>query len=193
MSFVFVILGFLLCGLFFGCSPRFTMHTENIEADSIAITRQVDASLTRWTHETDSAMHQTLNLYLGWQLSTEREHETIIESVVTTVDSLGQEIRTEHRTISRETYNDRAESEQKIASELGVRLTNAIARQDSIWHYRLDSVTAIIARHDSTYIAQKDEGESRPPWYRRWLNIIKHLLAGAAIGLLGWLYIRNKL
>lgn len=186
------VIGLLICALLNSCSPKVTMRTENIRVDSAAVSRQVDASMNRWTQQTDSMLQQTLNLYIGWQLSAERQHETITESIVTSTDSAGREVRTENRTISRDVAIDRTQSEQAMSQELDSRVSTAIAAYDSIWSFRLDSMASVIAKHDSTYISQSDAtAQDNRPWYKRWWSALKNVLAGIILGICLWFTIKN--
>ena len=176
-------------GLLSGCTvPRAVEehHHHHYEADTAAVSRQVDARLTSWHTEMEAFVRERLEQFSKQQQQSEHQHETITETVTVSLDSLGREIRQEQRTISRDISRELQTIEQHITREYESRLSTVVDSLDSAWQQRYDSLSARVAQMDSTLVTKTPVGDARP-WYRRWWDAIQYILIGSVIAAAIWL------
>ena len=174
----------LILFVFCGCTtPRAVEehHHHHYEADTAAVSRQVDAHLTSWRQQMDSSWNERISQYLSQQQQTEQQHETITETVTETVDSLGRKIRQEQRTISRDITRELQTIEQHITREYEMRLRNVTDSLDSTWQQRYDSLSARVVSIDSTSVKKTPVAEDNRPWYKRLWDHIQWLVIGIVI------------
>lgn len=179
----------LLMGLLSGCTvPKAVEehHHHHYEADTAAVSRQVDARLTQWHTEMEAFFRERLEQFVSQQQQSEHQHETIQETVTVSLDSLGREIRQEQRTISRDISRELQTIEQHITREYEQRLRSTVDSIDSAWQQRYDSLAARVAQMDSTLVKKTPVGDARP-WYRRWWDAIQYILIGSVIAAAIWL------
>ena len=167
-----------------GCTtPRAISETSthSREADSLALKQLMDARLSSWRQQFDSAWSERISQYTNQQQSSEQQHETIQETVTVTLDSLGREMRQEQRTISRDISREQQILEQRLTREYEARLQTAIDSLDASWQSRLDAGETRITEADSTSVTKTPVAQDSRPWYRRWWDHIQWLLIGAVV------------
>lgn len=179
----------LLMGLLTGCTvPKAVEehHHHHYEADTAAVSRQVDARLTQWHTEMEAFFRERLEQFVSQQQQSEHQHETIQETVTVSLDSLGREIRQEQRTISRDISRELQTIEQHITREYESRLSTVVDSIDSAWQQRYDSLSARVAQMDSTLVTKTPVGDARP-WYRKFCDAIAYILIGAILAACVWI------
>lgn len=161
-------------------------HHHHYEADTAAVSRQVDERLTSWHTEMEAFFRERLEQFVSQQQQSEHQHETIHETVTVSLDSLGREIRQEQRTISRDISRELQTIEQHLTREYESRLRSTADSLDSAWRMRYDSLQARVAQMDSMLVTKTPVGDARP-WYRRWWDAIQYILIGSVIAAAIWL------
>ena len=179
----------LLAVVLAGCAvPRAVEqhHHHYYQADTMAVKAHVDRQMQRVAQMMDSAFSEKISEFTQQQNQTEQQHEVIQETITTTLDSLGREIRQEQRTISRDITREQQILEQRLAREYEGRLHVAVDSMSAIWQLRYDSLQTHVEQLDSALISKTPVGDARP-WYRRWWSSLQWLLIGAVIALAVWL------
>lgn len=169
------------------CAPTEKVVYEHIhhyqQADSMATEATHDTHVSNTTALMDSIARHVFNEYRASWFSHEDEKEVTTETITTTVDSLGRQIRTEQRTTERNLSRMQQQTEQRLTQEFEQRLQTAIEHHDSLWQQRLTQVQAHweqqLDRENTT--ATKTEHQ---PWYTRWWQTLKGYLLCAAVVLL---------
>ena len=173
-----------------GCTtPRAISETSthSREADSLALKQLMDARLSSWRLQFDSAWSERISQYTNQQQSSEQQHETIQETVTVTIDSLGREMRQEQRTISRDLHQEQQQLARRIEREMESRLQTALDRQDSIWQQRLDAALSHREQTDSTHNTVTPVPQDNRPWYRRWADHLQWLAIGIVLAAALWI------
>ena len=181
-------IGITICS-FIGCTtPRAVEehHHHHYEADTAAVTRQVDGRLTQWHEEMTQYFQQRLEQYTSQQQQSEHQRETITETVTVSLDSLGREVRQEQRTISRDITRELQQVEQRMTQEYETRLHSAIDSVNSSWQQRFDSLSSHLTSDISHQSSSTPVGDSRP-WYQRWWDNLRAVLMAAIIAAVLWL------
>ena len=123
-----------------------------------------------------------MNQYVSQQKQSEQQHEVITETVTTTLDSLGREIRQEQRTISRDISREQQIIEQRLTREFESRLQTAISELDSSWQSRYDSIQSSMVREDSTSMEKTPVSGSGLSWWQQArIHLANILLYGLVI------------
>jgi hypothetical protein len=161
-------------------------HHHHYEADTAAVSRQVDSRLQLWRSEIDSAFSERISKFISQQQQSEHQQETIQETVTETVDSLGRRIRQEQRTISRDISREIFSIEQQLTREYDVRLHSAVDSVAELWQSRYDSIAARVEQMDSTFVKKTPVGDARP-WYQKLWDHIQWLFIGALLAAALWL------
>jgi hypothetical protein len=178
----------LIMGLFSGCTvPKAVEehHHHHYEADTAAVSRQIDGRLTQWHTEMEAFFRERLEQFVSQQQQSEHQHETIQETVTVSLDSLGREIRQEQRTISRDVSRELQTIEQHITREYESRLRSAVDSIDSAWQQRYDSLSARVVQMDSTLVTKMPVGDARP-WYQKFWDRLSWLVIGAVVVAAVW-------
>ena len=186
---LFVIL--LAVGWLTSCTT--TKVTENAhslyKSDSTQIQRLIDTRIRSIQQQMDSVWSERMNQYVSQQKQSEQQHEVITETVTTTLDSLGREIRQEQRTISRDISREQQIIEQRLTREFESRLQTAISELDSSWQSRYDSIQAVTVREDSISVKKTPVNGSGLSWWQQarihLANILLYGLVIVGIILLG--------
>ena len=179
---LFVIL--LAVGWLTSCTT--TKVTENAhslyKSDSTQIQRLIDTRIRSIQQQMDSVWSERMNQYVSQQQQSEQQHEVITETVTTTLDSLGREIRQEQRTISRDISREQQIIEQRLTREFESRLQTAISELDSSWQSRYDSIQAVTVREDSTSMEKTPvNGCGLSWWQQARIHLANILLYGLVI------------
>jgi len=181
----------LVVGWLTSCTT--TKVTENAhslyKSDSTQIQRLIDTRMRSIQQQMDSAWIERMNQYVSQQKQSEQQHEVITETVTTTLDSLGREIRKEQRTISRDISREQQIIEQRLTREFESRLQTAISELDSSWQSRYDSIQAVTVREDSISVKKTPVNGSGLSWWQQarihLANILLYGLLIVGIILLG--------
>ena len=179
---LFIIL--LVVGWLTSCTT--TKVTENAhslyKSDSTQIQRLIDTRIRSIQQQMDSVWSDRLNQYVSQQQQSEQQHEVITETVTTTLDSLGREIRQEQRTISRDISREQQIIEQRLTREFESRLQTAISELDSSWQSRYDSIQAVTVREDSISVKKTPiNGSGLSWWQQARIHLANILLYGLVI------------
>ena len=153
-------------------------HYHHYESDTAAVSRQVDARLTSWHRQIDSAFSERISQFVSQLHQSEQQHETVTETITESVDSLGRRIRQEQRTISRDVSRELQAIEQAITREYEHRLHTAVDSIGSAWQARYDSLSASVSRLDSASVKKTPVGDARP-WHRKLWDCLQWILIGA--------------
>jgi len=178
----------VLDGLLSGCTvPKAVEehHHHHYEADTAAVSRQVDARLAEWHSRTEAFVSERLEQFSKQHQQSEHQQETVTETITVSLDSLGREIRREQRTISRDITRELQTVEQAITREYESRLSTVVDSIDSAWRQRYDSISARMAQTDSALVMKTPVGDARP-WYRRAWDAIAYILIGACVAAAVW-------
>ena len=152
------------------------------ESDSTQIQRLIDTRMRSIQQQMDSAWSERVNQYVSQQKQSEQQHEVITETVTTTLDSLGREIRQEQRTISRDISREQQIIEQRLTREFESRLQTAISELDSSWQSRYDSIQAVTVREDSISVKKTPiNGSGLSWWQQARIHLANILLYGLVI------------
>lgn len=168
----------LLSGLTSCTSPRTVQehHHHHYEADTAAVSAQVDHRLQSWHTEMDSAFRAFTNEYSAQWSANEREQEVISELITETTDSLGRRVRQEQRTISRDITRELQQQEQRLVREYEARLRVAVDSVGSIFQQRFDS----LASHQTSDIDHQTSSTpssiDNRPWYQKLWNRLNEVL-----------------
>ena len=181
----------LIAGWLTSCTT--TKVTENAhslyKSDSTQIQRLIDIRIRSIQQQMDSVWSERMNQYVSQQQQSEQQHEVITETVTTTLDSLGREIRQEQRTISRDISREQQIIEQRLTREFESRLQTAISELDSSWQSRYDSIQAVTVREDSISVEKTPVSGSGLSWWQQarihLANILLYGLVIVGIILLG--------
>ena len=173
------------------CSPARTVeehHHHYYQADTAAVSAQVDQRLQSWHTQMDSAFRAFTNEYSASLAANEQEQELISELITETTDSLGRKVRQEQRTVKRDITRELQQQEQRITEEYEVRMRACIDSVSDIWSQRYDSLTSHVQQLDSlsSLSSQTSNLKSQTPWYRRLWDHLQWLLIGAALGIGLW-------
>ena len=190
LCFIFMLVVVLLMGLLSGCTvPRAVEehHHHHYEADTAAVSRQVDARLTSWHAEMEAFVRERLEQFSKQQQQSEHQHETITETVTVSLDSLGREIRQEQRTISRDISRELQTIEQTITREYELRLQSVTDSLDASWQQRYDSLSARVSQMDSTLVKKTPVADDNRPWYRKLWDRLQWLVIGAVVAAAAWI------
>ena len=182
------IVGITICS-FIGCTtPRAVEehHHHHYEADTAAVTRQVDGRLTQWHEEMTQYFQQRLEQYTSHQQQSEHQRETVTETITVSMDSLGREVRQEQRTISRDITRELQQVEQRLTQEYETRLHVAIDSVNSSWQQRFDSLSSHLTSDISHQTSSTPVGDCRP-WYQRWWDRLNEVLVIVLIVAVLWL------
>ena len=174
---LFVIL--LAVGWLTSCTTTKVVENSHsfYESDSTQIQRLIDTRMRSIQQQMDSAWSERVNQYVSQQKQSEQQHEVITETVTTTLDSLGREIRQEQRTISRDISR-----EQQIIEQFESRLQTAISELDSSWQSRYDSIQAVTVREDSISVKKTPVNGSGLSWWQQArIHLANILLYGLVI------------
>ena len=159
------------------------------KSDSTQIQRLIDTRIRSIQQQMDSVWSERMNQYVSQQQQSEQQHEVITETVTTTLDSLGREIRQEQRTISRDISREQQIIEQRLTREFESRLQTAISELDSSWQSRYDSIQAVTVREDSISVKKTPVNGSGLSWWQQarihLANILLYGLVIVGIILLG--------
>ena len=186
---LFVIL--LAVGWLTSCTTTKVVENSHsfYESDSTQIQRLIDTRMRSIQQQMDSAWSERVNQYVSQQKQSEQQHEVITETVTTTLDSLGREIRQEQRTISRDISREQQIIEQRLTREFESRLQTAISELDSSWRSRYDSIQAVTVREDSISVKKTPVNGSGLSWWQQarihLANILLYGLVIVGIILLG--------
>ena len=164
---LFVIL--LAIGWLTSCTTTKVVENSHsfYESDSTQIQRLIDTRMRSIQQQMDSAWSERVNQYVSQQKQSEQQHEVITETVTTTLDSLGREIRQEQRTISRDISREQQIIEQRLTREFESRLQTAISELDSSWRSRYDSIQAVTVREDSISVKKTPVNGSGLSWWQQ--------------------------
>ena len=179
---LFIIL--LAVGWLTSCTT--TKVTENAhslyKSDITQIQRLIDTRIRSIQQQMDSVWSERVNQYVSQQKQSEQQHEVITETVTTTLDSLGREIRQEQRTISRDISREQQIIEQRLTREFESRLQTAISELDSSWQSRYDSIQAVTVREDSISVKKTPVNGSGLSWWQQArIHLANILLYGLVI------------
>lgn len=166
-----LIIGAALSFVLGGCTtPKAVSQHEHhtYEVDTMAVKAMVDRHLGTWRQQMDSAWWERISQFTTQQQQSEHQQETITETVTTTLDSLGREIRQEQRTITRDITREQQILEQRLVREIEKRLQTVTDSLDASWQQRYDSLQARVAQRDSLSVSQTPVVNSSP-WYDRLL------------------------
>ena len=174
----------LIVGWLTSCTT--TKVTENAhslyKSDSTQIQRLIDTRIRSIQQQMDSVWSERMNQYVSQQQQSEQQHEVITETVTTTLDSLGREIRQEQRTISRDISREQQIIEQRLTREFESRLQTAISELDSSWQSRYDSIQAVTVREDSISVKKTPVNGSGLSWWQQArIHLANILLYGLVI------------
>ena len=175
---VFFIIALAVMGvasLFTGCATPKQIeehHHHHYEADTAAVSAQVDSRLTSWHQQMERHFAERLEQISSQMSSQSQEHEVTTETVTTATDSLGREIRTEQRRTERTLSQQQQQLEQRITRDYEARLATAIDSINDIWSQRYDSLSARVAQADSSSLQKTPVGDTRP-WYQHWWDNLK--------------------
>ena len=179
---LFVIL--LAVGWLTSCTTTKVVENSHsfYESDSTQIQRLIDTRMRSIQQQMDSAWSERVNQYVSQQKQSEQQHEVITETVTTTLDSLGREIRQEQRTISRDISREQQIIEQRLTREFESRLQTAISELDSSWQSRYDSIQAVTVREDSISVKKTPVNGSGLSWWQQArIHLANILLYGLVI------------
>ena len=179
---LFVIL--LAVGWLTSCTTTKVVENSHsfYESDSTQIQRLIDTRMRSIQQQMDSAWSERVNQYVSQQKQSEQQHEVITETVTTTLDSLGREIRQEQRTISRDISREQQIIEQRLTREFESRLQTAISELDSSWRSRYDSIQAVTVREDSISVKKTPVNGSGLSWWQQArIHLANILLYGLVI------------
>lgn len=186
---------FAAFALFSSCAAQravYEHHHHHYEADTLAVQAAVDSRMQSWHAESEGWFRQMLTEERAEWSSHEDQKETITETVTTATDSLGRQIRTEQRTISRAMVNSQSSMVNSITSEYEARLREAVDSINDTWSQRLEAMQARVAQLDSTFLQKTPVGDARP-WYRRLLDRAEWLALGIVIAIIALLVLAKKL
>lgn len=189
----------LVVGWLTSCTT--TKVTENAhslyKSDSTQIQRLIDTRIRSIQQQIDSVWSERMNQYVSQQKQSEQQHEVITETVTTTLDSLGREIRQEQRTISRDISREQQIIEQRLTREFESRLQTAISELDSSWQSRYDSIQAVTVREDSISVKKTPVNGSGLSWWQQarihLANILLYGLLIVGIIMLGKWHLKKLL
>ena len=179
---LFVIL--LAVGWLTSCTTTKVVENSHsfYESDSTQIQRLIDTRMRSIQQQMDSVWSERMNQYVSQQQQSEQQHEVITETVTTTLDSLGREIRQEQRTISRDISREQQIIEQRLTREFESRLQTAISELDSSWQSRYDSIQAVTVREDSISVKKTPVNGSGLSWWQQArIHLANILLYGLVI------------
>ena len=172
------------------CSPARTVeehHHHYYQADTAAVSAQVDRQMQSWHTDMDSAFRAFTNQYNASLAANEQEQELISELITVSTDSLGREIRTEQRIVKRDITRELKQQEQRITEEYEVRMRACIDSVSDLWSQRYDSLASHVQQLDSlSTLSRQTSATDTRPWYQRLWNHLQWLLIGAALGIGLW-------
>ena len=185
---LFVIL--LAVGWLTSCTTTKVENAHSLyKSDITQIQRLIDTRIRSIQQQMDSVWSERMNQYVSQQKQSEQQHEVITETVTTTLDSLGREIRQEQRTISRDISREQQIIEQRLTREFESRLQTAISELDGSWQSRYDSIQAVTVREDSISVKKTPVNGSGLSWWQQarihLANILLYGLVIVGIILLG--------
>ena len=178
---LFVIL--LAVGWLTSCTTTKVENAHSLyKSDITQIQRLIDTRIRSIQQQMDSVWSERMNQYVSQQQQSEQQHEVITETVTTTLDSLGREIRQEQRTISRDISREQQIIEQRLTREFESRLQTAISELDSSWQSRYDSIQAVTVRKDSISVKKTPVNGSGLSWWQQArIHLANILLYGLVI------------
>lgn len=174
----------LIVGWLTSCTTTRVVENSHsfYESDSTQIQRMIDTRMRSIQQQMDSAWSERVNQYVSQQQQSEQQHEVITETVTTTLDYLGREIRQEQRTISRDISREQQIIEQRLTREFESRLQRAISKLDSSWQSRYDSIQAVTVREDSISVKKTPVNGSGLSWWQQArIHLANILLFGLVI------------
>lgn len=166
-----------------GCSTQRTVEEHHhYEADTMAVSQQVDRQLASWHEEMTQFFTQRMDEYRNELSSHENQKETVSELITETTDSLGRKVRQEQRTISRDITRELQQQESRLSQEYETRLHAVVDSLNDSYRQRYESMAARVARLDSTLATvQRGSAALSKPWYQRWWAKILWFLIGVSI------------
>ena len=170
------------------CSPTEKVVREHVrhtyQADTMAAKAVEDTSVSDRSLNFDSIARSIFSEYSASWFCHEDNRELTTETITTTVDSLGRQIRTEQRTTERILSKQQQQTEQRLTQEFEQRLSAAIREHDSVWQHRLSRIQA----HWEQQIDKEKNTATKTehlPWYTRlWNRLQGYLLCIAVAALL---------
>ena len=177
-------------GLFplLSCSPTEKVVYEHIhhyqQADTMATEAASDTHVTETSLNFDSIARSVFNEYSASWFSHEDNREVTTETITTTVDSLGRQIRTEQRTTERNLSKLQQQTEQRLTQEYEQRLQMAIQQQDSVWQERMSRIQAHWEQQFDNENSSATKTEHQPWYTRLWNRLQGYLLCIAVAALL---------
>ena len=162
-------------------------HHHSSEADSLAVQAQMDERLSAWSRKMDSLWKERMEQYFSQQQQNEHHQETINETITTTTDSLGREIRQEQRSVKRDITREMQQTEQRLAREMETRLQTALDSMSSLWQTKYDSLHKSQNSADSTLTSATPVPGDNRPWYRRFFDALGYIALGAIVAGVGTL------
>lgn len=151
------------------------------QADTLATQAQADGHHSVSTAMIDSLTRSLFDKYRAEWSSQENEKEVTTETITTTIDSLGRQIRTEQRVTQRNLSRLQQQTEQRLTQEFESRLQQALSEKDSLWQLRFEQMQAHWQQSDSTSNIVTPVAQDSRPWYKRWWDRLKDFLLIAAI------------
>ena len=167
-----------------GCAtPTATeqQHHHSYKADSLAVQAQMDERLSAWSRKVDSMWAERMEQYVSQQQQSEHHQETVTETIITTTDSLGREMRQEQRTVKRDITREMQQTEQRLAREMETRLQTALDSMNSLWQTKYDSTQLTKNSADSTLTSATPVPGDNRPWYRRFFDALGYIALGAIV------------
>lgn len=182
-SVVIILVGLLLTGC---ATPKIIEqhHHHHVQADTLAIHAQVDKHMNSWHAQMDSSWRQRMEEYSASWFSHEDQKEHITETITTSIDSLGREVRQEQRTTDRSLSKMQQQTEQRLSREFEQRMSVVVDSLNDTWQQRFDALQTHFEQTDSTHVKETPATKSELPWYKRWLQTLKDYLLIAGIILL---------
>ncbi len=162
-------------------TPRDINHHEGhvIVADTMATEAKSEWRASEQRDYIDSLVKTMMAHYQQETTSQEQQTETTTENITETVDSLGRKLRQEQRTITRSISREEQIRMQAWQTQMEQRITQELARRDSMWKLKFQQYQNHWADSLSTTHQETVKEDVAMPW---WLKVLWSIfLLGVAV------------
>ena len=185
-----IVIILLLCVLLSGCATPKQIeqhHHHHYEADTLAIQAAVDARVSSWHQQMDSAWRERMESFSMELYHSSHETELTTETITVSTDSAGRETRTEQRTISRDVSSEQRQLEQRLVREYEARIRVVVDSLNDVWSQRYELLQAHWEQSDSTSLTKTPVAQDSRPWYRRLFDRFHYFINGFLIAAVLWI------
>ena len=189
MTKISIIIAMAFCVSFIRCATPKQVerhHHRQYEADTMAVQAAVDARLSSWHQQMDSAWSERLEAFGKELHNSSHETEVITETVTTATDSLGRTLRTEQRTISRDISREQRQLEQRLTRDYESRLLAVADSVNSIWQLKFENYRNHWQQSDSASLTQAPAVQDGRPWYQRLFDRFRYFASGLLVAATLW-------